>query len=97
LCAGAHELSFNDTARGGRVARSLSAIRYAARRIPMSLAAVIYVAAIGLVLAIVIWRLAIAHSRLTGEGAEGRRFSRWGSYPSDSSSSGSHHGDAGHH
>jgi len=27
LCAAAHELSFNDTARGGRVARSLSAIR----------------------------------------------------------------------
>src|SRR2546425_12785727 len=27
LCAGAHELSFNETARGGRVARSLSAIR----------------------------------------------------------------------
>jgi len=27
LCAGAQELSFNDTARGGRVARSLSAIR----------------------------------------------------------------------
>jgi len=27
LCAGAHELSFNDTARGGRVAGSLSAIR----------------------------------------------------------------------
>jgi len=27
LCAGAHELSFNKTARGGRVARSLSAIR----------------------------------------------------------------------
>jgi len=27
LCAGAHELSFNDTARRGRVARSLSAIR----------------------------------------------------------------------
>ncbi len=27
LCAGAHELSFNDTARGGRVARSLSAVR----------------------------------------------------------------------
>ena len=27
LCAGAHELSFNHTARGGRVARSLSAIR----------------------------------------------------------------------
>jgi len=27
LCAGAHELSFNVTARGGRVARSLSAIR----------------------------------------------------------------------
>jgi len=27
LCAGAHELTFNDTARGGRVARSLSAIR----------------------------------------------------------------------
>src|SRR5207247_9495778 len=27
LCAGAHELSFNDTTRGGRVARSLSAIR----------------------------------------------------------------------
>jgi len=27
LCAGAHELSFNFTARGGRVARSLSAIR----------------------------------------------------------------------
>jgi len=27
LCAGAHELSFNDTVRGGRVARSLSAIR----------------------------------------------------------------------
>ncbi len=27
LCAGAHELSFNDMARGGRVARSLSAIR----------------------------------------------------------------------
>jgi hypothetical protein len=26
LWAGAHELSFNDTARGGRVARSLSAI-----------------------------------------------------------------------
>ena len=27
LCAGAHELSFNDTARGRRVARNLSAIR----------------------------------------------------------------------
>ena len=27
LCAGAHELSFNDMALGGRVARSLSAIR----------------------------------------------------------------------
>ena len=27
LCPGAHELSFNDTARGGLVARSLSAIR----------------------------------------------------------------------
>jgi len=27
LCAGAHELSFTYTARGGRVARSLSAIR----------------------------------------------------------------------
>ena len=27
LCAGAHELSFNDTARGGLVARGLSAIR----------------------------------------------------------------------
>ena len=27
LCAGAHELSFNYKARGGRVARSLSAIR----------------------------------------------------------------------
>ncbi len=27
LCAGAHELSFNDTACTGRVARSLSAIR----------------------------------------------------------------------
>ena len=27
LCADAHELSFNNTARGGRVARSLSAIR----------------------------------------------------------------------
>jgi len=27
LCAGAHELSFNDAAPGGRVARSLSAIR----------------------------------------------------------------------
>jgi len=27
LCAGAHELSLNDTARVGRVARSLSAIR----------------------------------------------------------------------
>ena len=27
LCAGAHELSFNDTPRRGRVARSLSAIR----------------------------------------------------------------------
>jgi len=27
LRAGAHELSFNDTARGERVARSLSAIR----------------------------------------------------------------------
>jgi hypothetical protein len=27
LCAGAHELSFNDTPRGGLVARSLSAIR----------------------------------------------------------------------
>jgi len=27
LCAGAHELSFNYTALGGRVARSLSAIR----------------------------------------------------------------------
>src|SRR5207245_1125784 len=26
LCARAHELSFNDTARGGRVARSVSAI-----------------------------------------------------------------------
>jgi len=27
LCAGAHELSFNDGCAGGRVARSLSAIR----------------------------------------------------------------------
>ncbi len=27
LCAGAHELSFNYPARGGRLARSLSAIR----------------------------------------------------------------------
>ena len=27
LCGGAHELSFNYTAPGGRVARSLSAIR----------------------------------------------------------------------
>jgi len=27
LCASAHELSFTDTARGRRVARSLSAIR----------------------------------------------------------------------
>ena len=27
LCADAHKLSFNDTAPGGRVARSLSAIR----------------------------------------------------------------------
>jgi len=27
LCAGAHELSFNCTARGGRVARSFSATR----------------------------------------------------------------------
>ncbi len=27
LCAGAYELSFNDTTRGGRVARSLSATR----------------------------------------------------------------------
>jgi len=27
LCAGAHELSFNDTALGGRVARGLSASR----------------------------------------------------------------------
>jgi peptidase inhibitor I9 len=27
LCGSAHHLSFNDTARGGRVARSLSAIR----------------------------------------------------------------------
>jgi hypothetical protein len=27
LCAGAHELSFNDTPRGGLVARGLSAIR----------------------------------------------------------------------
>ncbi len=27
LCAGAHEQSFNDTALGGRVARSLSASR----------------------------------------------------------------------
>jgi len=27
LCAGPHELSFNDTARRERVARSLSAIR----------------------------------------------------------------------
>ncbi len=30
LCPGRHELSFNDAARGGRVARSLSAIRWAA-------------------------------------------------------------------
>jgi len=27
LCAGAHELSFNEAAPGGRVARSLSATR----------------------------------------------------------------------
>ena len=27
LCAGAHELSFNDRCAGGRVARTLSAIR----------------------------------------------------------------------
>jgi hypothetical protein len=27
LCAGGHELSFNDRVRDGRVARSLSAIR----------------------------------------------------------------------
>ncbi len=63
----------------------------------MTLKAIIYVAAIGLVLVLVFWRLAIAHGRLTGEGAEGRRSSQWGSYPSDSSSSGSHHGDAGGH
>src|SRR5207249_12107636 len=30
LCPGGHELSFKDAARGGRVARSLSAIRWAA-------------------------------------------------------------------
>jgi len=27
LCPGGHELSFNETARSGRIARSLSAIR----------------------------------------------------------------------
>ena len=32
LCPGGHELSFNDGCAGGRVARSLSAIGYAARR-----------------------------------------------------------------
>src|SRR5206468_12606101 len=32
LCPGAHELSFNYTARGGRVARSLSAIRSGSAR-----------------------------------------------------------------
>src|SRR5438445_5623355 len=31
LCPSGHELSFNDAALGGRVARSLSAIRWAAR------------------------------------------------------------------
>ena len=34
LCAGAHELSFNYIARGGRVARSLSAVRWAAAQPP---------------------------------------------------------------
>jgi len=63
----------------------------------MTLQAIIYIAAIALVLGVVIWRLAIAHARLTGEGAEGRQFSQWVGYPSDSSSSDSHHGDAGHH
>ena len=63
----------------------------------MSLEAILYIAAVGIVLGLVIWRLAIAHSRLTGEGAEGRRFSEWGGYPGDSSSSSSHHGDAGGH
>src|SRR5947207_5403559 len=32
LCAGVHALSFNYRARGGRVARGLSAIRWAASR-----------------------------------------------------------------
>jgi len=63
----------------------------------MSLGAILYIAAVGIVLGLVIWRLALAHSRLTGEGAEGRRFSEWVGYPSDSSSSSSHHGDAGGH
>jgi len=43
----------------------------------MSLEAILYIAAVGIVLGLVIWRLAIAHSRLTGEGAEGRRLSDW--------------------
>jgi hypothetical protein len=46
----------------------------------MSLGAILYIAAVGIVLGLVIWRLALAHSRLTGEGAEGRRFSEWGGY-----------------
>jgi hypothetical protein len=63
----------------------------------MTLEAILYIAGVGIVLGLVIWRLAIAHSRLTGDGAEGRRFSEWSGYPSDSSSSGSHLGDAGGH
>lgn len=43
----------------------------------MSLEAIIYIAAIGLVVGVVIWRLATAHGRLTDDGAEGRRFSKW--------------------
>ena len=63
----------------------------------MTLGAIAYIAGVGLVLGLVLWRVARAHSRLTGEGAEGRRFSEWGHYPSDSSSHGSHDDAGGHH
>ncbi len=63
----------------------------------MSLQAILYIGAVGFLMSLLIWRVAKAHSRLTGEGAEGRRFSQWDSYPSDTGSSGGHHSDAGGH
>jgi hypothetical protein len=57
----------------------------------MPLVAILYLAAVGLGLIVIIGLVARAHERSSNEGAEGRRHSQW-DVPPDS---GGHH-DAGH-